>query len=292
MITMLVGRPKFGKTGWLQMKVEDLYFNHRHELWKQCCGEIVKENNGREIQFECPEKDTPPIYAPLDMGSRFRVKRDEYYEPFIVNPYHLSPTNKGVAPQYFLPYAQIFIPEAQKYFSSKQHQNLDPGVYSFFEKHGHKHYDIWLDSQVGGFVDARIRQLVGKVIEIIKMTFIYDGMGGVIKTIWECREFDCIQDYDEYFKSPGTVKNYKETTYEHEGDIRKHYNAFGCKDELTPPDGQQYSMLKPVSASELSKMPKEIAQFYSIHEPEYYRKKLTEKTEEGTKNAKRIQAVS
>ncbi len=222
------------------------------------------------------------------MGSKFRVKREEYYEPFIVNPFHLSPTNKGVAPQYFLPYAQIFIPEAQKYFSSKQHQNLDPGVYAFFEKHGHKHYDIWLDSQVGGFVDARIRALVGKVIEILSMTFIYDGMGVVTKTVWQCREFDCIQDYDEYFKNPAS-KTYKETTYEHEGDIRKHYNAFGCKQELTPPEGKQYSMLKPLSAAELSKLPKDVAQFYSIHEPEYYRKKLPEKQAEGeAKNAKRI----
>lgn len=288
MITLIVGRPKHGKTGWLQMKIEDLYFKRRRELYKSCCAEIDKDNDDREIPFKYPDKDIPPIYAPLDMGSKFRVKREEYYEPFIVNPFHLSPTNKGVAPQYFLPYAQIFIPEAQKYFSSKQHQNLDPGVYAFFEKHGHKHYDIWLDSQVGGFVDARIRALVGKVIEILSMTFIYDVMGVVTKTVWQCREFDCIQDYDEYFKNPAS-KTYKETTYEHEGDIRKHYNAFGCKQELTPPEGKQYSMLKPLSAAELSKLPKDVAQFYSIYEPEYYRKKLTEKQAEGeAKNAKRI----
>ncbi len=288
MITLIVGRPKHGKTGWLQMKIEELYFNRRRELYKSCCAEIDKDNDEREIPFKYPDKDIPPIYAPLDMGSKFRVKREEYYEPFIVNPFHLSPTNKGVAPQYFLPYAQIFIPEAQKYFSSKQHQNLDPGVYAFFEKHGHRHYDIWLDSQVGGFVDARIRALVGKVIEILSMTFIYDGMSVVTKTVWQCREFDCIQDYDEYFKNPAS-KTYKETTYEHEGDIRKHYNAFGCKQELTPPEGKQYSMLKPLSAAELSKLPKDVAQFYSIHEPEYYRKKLTEKQAEGeAKNAKRI----
>lgn len=288
MITLIVGRPKHGKTGWLQMKIEELYFNRRRELYKSCCAEIDKDNDEREIPFKYPDKDIPPIYAPLDMGSKFRVKREEYYEPFIVNPFHLSPTNKGVAPQYFLPYAQIFIPEAQKYFSSKQHQNLDPGVYAFFEKHGHRHYDIWLDSQVGGFVDARIRALVGKVIEILSMTFIYDGMGVVTKTVWQCREFDCIQDYDEYFKNPAS-KTYKETTYEHEGDIRKHYNAFGCKQELTPPEGKQYSMLKPLSAAELSKLPKDVAQFYSIHEPEYYRKKLPEKQAEGeAKNAKRI----
>ena len=125
-------------------------------------------------------------------------------------------------------------------------------------------------------------------IEILSMTFIYDGMGVVTKTVWQCREFDCIQDYDEYFKNPAS-KTYKETTYEHEGDIRKHYNAFGCKQELTPPEGKQYSMLKPLSAAELSKLPKDVAQFYSIHEPEYYRKKLPEKQAEGeAKNAKRI----
>lgn len=291
MIILVVGRPKHGKTGWLQMKIEDTYYNHGRELHKLSCQEIDKENAGRTVPFKYPPKNMPPIYAPLDMGSRFRIKRDEWYSPFIVNPFHLSPTNKGVDTQYFLPYAQIFIPEAQKFFSSKQHQNLDPGIYGFFEKHGHKHYDIYLDSQVGGFVDSRIRSIVERVIEIQYQTHIYDGLGGILKTTWHCREFDCIQDYDEYFKNPA-AKTYKETTYEYFGDIRKHYNAYGCKEELTPPEGQQYSMLLPLTPEEIKKLPPEIAQYYSTIEPEYFRKKPPEKTNEGAKNAKRIQTTA
>ena len=276
MIIFIVGLPGHGKTSWLQWKIEDTYHTRRHELWRLCCKELDKQNSEREVPFDYPDKDSPPIYAPIDMGSRFRVKRYEYFEPFIINPYLLSASNKGIPTQHFLPYAQIFIPEAQKYFSSKQHQNLNAGVHRFFETHRHNHYDIYLDSQVGGFVDARIRKLVDKVIEVHHQTHIYDGMGGIVHTTWHCREFECLQDYDEYFNNHG-VMNYTETTYEYDGDIRKNYNGHGSQGELIPPEGQQYSMLKPLSREEIRALPKEQAIFYSIVEPEGYRGKITQK---------------
>lgn len=289
MLIMLVGLPRHGKTSWLQYKIEDLYYNRGPELYQLSCKEIDELNAGRldEDKLKKPEKNVPPIYATRDMGSRFRIGRDKWFEPFIVNPYHLSTTNKGVPTQFFLPYAQIFIPEAQKYFSSKQHQNLDAGVYKFFETHGHNHYDIYLDSQVGGFVDARIRAIVEKVIEVQYQTHIYDSMGDIIHTTWHCREFDSIQAYDEYFRThaPDT---YKEVTFEYDGNIRNNYNGFGCKDELAPPAGQQYSMLKPLSAAEIQKLPKEVAIYYSMSEPEYYRKKTPEPNPEGKSNVRRV----
>lgn len=287
MITLVVGLPGHGKTSWLQQKLEETYYMQRHELHKSCCKELDKQNEGREIQLEYPGKDTPPIYATRDMASKFRVKRDEYYEPYIINPYLLSPTNKEIPTQYFLPYARIFIPEAQKYFGSNQFQSLEPGIYRFFEAHRHNHYEIYIDSQVGGFVASRIRNIVDRVIEVRHQTHIYDGLGGIIHTTWHCREFDCLQDYDEYF-SNHDVKKYKETTYEYDGDIRKHYNGHGCQDELVPPEGQQYSMLKPLSNAEIKTLPPEKAIYYSITEPAGYRgKKSTQKTSKENKDVKR-----
>lgn len=272
MITLIVGLPGHGKTSWLQRKIEETYHTSRYKLWRLCCKEIDKLNNkGREVKFEYPAKGVPPIYATRDMGSKFRVKRNEYYEPFIVNPYQISPTNKDVPTQYFLPYAQIFIPEAQKYYDSKQHQTITPGTYRFFEAHRHNHYEIYLDSQVGGFIAARIRKLVDRVIEVHHQEHRYDGLGGIIHTTWHCREFECLQDYDEYF-SNHDVKNYTETTYGYDGDIRRNYNGHGCQDELIPPEGQQYSMLKPLSNEEIKRLPPEQAIYYSIMEPEGYRK--------------------
>lgn len=284
MIILLVGLPRHGKTSWLQRKIEEIYNEHRHELWRASCRVIDRQNVGREIKLEYPQKDMPPIYATRDMGSKFRVKRDEYYEPYVLNVYHISPTNSDVPPQYFLPYGQLFIPEAQKYFNSRQHQTLDAGVYRFFETHGHNHLDIYMDCHVGGFIDVRIRALVEKVIEVTHQTNIYDGLGGITHTTWHCREFDCLQDYDEYFRNHD-VQKYKETTYEYEGDIRKHYNGHGCQEELMPPEGQQYSMLKPLSNTEIRELTPEKAIYYSVTEPEGYRgKKTTQNANKGNKN--------
>ena len=72
-----------------------------------------------------------------------------------------------------------------------------------------------MDCHVGGFIDLRIRSLVDRVIEVVNQTHLYDGLGGIIKTVWHCKEFDCIQDYDEYFRNHD-VKKYRETTYEYE----------------------------------------------------------------------------
>lgn len=277
MIIFIVGLPRRGKTSWLQRKIEEIYNERRHELWRLCCKELDRQNEGREIQLEYPGRYVPPIYAPIDMGVRFRVKRNEYYEPFVLNPYQLSPTNTDVPAQYFLPYGQLFIPEAQKYFNSRQHQTLDSGVYRLFETHGHNNLDIYMDCHVGGFIDLRIRSLVDRVIEVVNQTHLYDGLGGIIKTVWHCKEFDCIQDYDEYFRNHD-VKKYRETTYEYEGDIREHYNGHGCRGELTPPEGQQYSMLKPLSATEIKALPEDKAIYYSTAEPEGFRRKKTSAT--------------
>lgn len=287
MILLLVGLPRHGKTSWLQRLIEEIYYNRGSELHRLSCKEIDKLNIDREIKLDYPDKDMPPIYAPIDMGVKFRVKRDKYFEPYVLNPYLLSQTNPEIPPQSFLPYGQLIIPEAQKYFNSRQHQSLDSGVYRLFETHGHNKLDIYMDCHVGGFIDVRIRSLVGKVIEVNCQKHIYDGLGGIIHTTWYCREFECLQDYDEYFRNHD-IKKYNETTYEYDGNIFNHYNSYGCQNELIPPEGQQFSMLKPLSSAEIRKLPPEKAIYYSITEPAGYRNKSKQKLSKENQDVKRV----
>ena len=71
MITLIVGRPKHGKTGWLQMKIEELYFNRRRELYKSCCAEIDKDNDEREIPFKYPDYKNLRIRQKILRGYAF-----------------------------------------------------------------------------------------------------------------------------------------------------------------------------------------------------------------------------
>lgn len=260
-----------GKTSLLNCILKKTYWEQGYELLQNSRNFITEKlNANRKVPFELP--DEPPIYT--DMTS-FKVKfctgYEQYYEPYGINPFYMGLGRGKDKTQYVLPYGQIFIPEIQKYGDSRNGTTFPRALSRLFEIRRHFHLSFYMDGHRGNFIDLKIRAMCNCVIDLERQEHERDGMGRIIKTRWYCREFKNIDAYDAYYA--GKDADYKETVYENTGNVFEDYDSFGCKNEFVPPDGVQFSTLKPKSAEEIKNLPPEIAQFYDPNEPKWFRKK-------------------
>lgn len=266
-IVLILSEPGTGKTSLMAALTELLYHDEGQERLNKCCDKLIQLNENREQPFELPTQ--PPIYRSPDFTLKFQIDYEKWYEPFIINPYYLGLTNPKIETQYLLPYSVVCIPEFQKYTNSRKGQSLPEAFHRTFEIHRHWHLLFLMDGHRGSFIDLKIRALTRRIIEPQEQIHERDEMGRIIKTTWNCREFDKLKDYDEYIDGHGT--NYKETTYEYVGNIFDNYNSYSCEEEFVPPVGKTFSMLKPLTQAEINKLPPEVSKFYVRNEPPNFR---------------------
>lgn len=269
--TLILGDIGAGKTSLMACFVKSIYKAKGRRQLSNCNAAILKfnkENRGIE-PFELLEQ--PPIYTDLKFDVKFKVGYNEWYTPYMLNPYYMGTVNNKLDTQYLPPYSQIFISEMQTYVDSRKSITLPPQISALFAKRRHFHFDIYMDGQRGIFIDKKVREMCDRIIEIQSQEHERDGFGRIIKTIWYVREFEGYGAYEDYLERKGL--NYIEKTYEYEGNVFKIYNSYSCASEFVPPMGKgaQFSILRPLSIEKIDKLPKEMAKFYNPTEPKGFR---------------------
>lgn len=264
--TLVLAGAGEGKTGLLTCILKTEYFEHGRELKDNCCKYLTRLNKDRETPFELPED--PPFYIDvLNYNVKFKVGYKKWFKPYAISPYFLGATDGDRPTQYVLPYGLIFIPEIQKYADSRKGTTFPRALSRLFEIRRHLHLQIYMDGHRGSFIDLKVRAMCDRVIDLQYQEHDRDELGRIIRTRWYCREYKSIAKYEE-----GT--DFIETVYTNEGNIFEDYDSFGCAGELIPPEGAQFSTLKPMTYDEAKKtLPPEQAQFFNPNEPKGWRSK-------------------
>ena len=165
MITTVFGKPGVGKTAFLAYQLQNLYFTQGLNLLDECRDKINAENLNREHLLTLPTQ--PPIFS--DFGVKFLVDYEEEYEPYYINGYYFGMQNKNMQTQFLPPCSKLFLSEGQRYFDSRKSKTFPAFVSAAFEMHRHYGLDIWIDVQRPKLIDANIRELCKKFIEVIKI---------------------------------------------------------------------------------------------------------------------------
>lgn len=262
--TLILALPGTGKTSLLAAIMKDRYFKYGKRLLKNCIKMLQSFNQDRTDKFEMPTQ--PPFYADVNSFKvKFKVGYDKWFEPYIINPKFMGINDEKRQPQFVLPYSQIFIPEIASYADSRKSSCFPESLAQLFAKRRHFYLDIFMDGHYGNFIDQKVRNMCDKVIDLQRQEHEYDELGRIVRTKWYCREFDSMDEYDAYLTNPGN--NFKETIYTNEGNIFSIFDSRGCLKEFIPPEGVQFSTLKPLTLDKIAKLPAEIARFYNYSKP-------------------------
>ncbi len=275
MITQYFGTTGMGKSANLARIVLETYYTSGDIMLEMCCEQIKADND--KFGLNCPFPDNPPIFVGPFLDVKFEIDYEEFYEPYYLAPYNLGIAEQGkngYPVQFFPPHSLLIIPEAQRYFDSRQ--GINPRVSAFFEKHRHQHLDIILESQRPDLIDLNIRRLTHKFVELRGIDNKTNFAGCVESTTWKTREFTSWNDVDDYLK--GKQADYKDKPIKYEGNIFDCYNSFACAEEFFPrvKNGRtKYDFLESYSQAMEKGFPKGYEDYYKFTEPKGYRSKKT-----------------
>ncbi|MDE6505622.1 MAG: zonular occludens toxin domain-containing protein [Clostridia bacterium] len=236
MLHNIFGDVGAGKSAFLMYNIEKLYFERGQEIWDNSRSIIERLNKKRK------RKLTPPEKVPIYCNFKFQITNPDgsIYEPYLIKGSEIGIGNKY---KKLYPGAVIIIDEAQDEFNSKG--DLQRAVSSFFEKHRHADFEIWLASQRPILINKDIRDLSRHFIQIYKLEKTVAHFGIICGLKWHCREFDNRADVDEYVElskiGKGENVSYRETVYNGTGNILNYFDTKGCLEEYIPEEGADYA---------------------------------------------------
>ncbi len=236
----------------------------------ELCRKQIEEDN-KKFGLNC----TPPAKVPIFVGPyldvKFEVDYEEFYEAYWLNPYRLGIADGKFEVQFFPPYSLLVIPEAQRYFDSRQSGTFSPRVSGLFEKHRHQKIEIILDAQRPDLIDLNIRRLAHKFVEMRGVENAETETGRIVQSTFHCREFTSWTAVNDYLNGTGT--DYEEKTYVHRGDIFRCYDSYACSREFMPIKRENYDFLPSYADAMKIGIPKGFEDFYNLNQPEGYRSK-------------------
>jgi hypothetical protein len=235
MITLIVGEPGVGKTSLNACLMSQEIVNYRQDYLLSC--RKIDELNSQGYCFEYP-KDGVLTYANFKFVNKTRFRFGVNGKR--LNPWHMALPNDEIPFDTFPPYSKFHIMEGQVYWNSRR-RGLRDCVSRFFENHRHNHFDIYIDVQRGGLIDANIREIAGRILEVQKSVHKKDFMERIKQTTFFCYEFDSWSEYEKYLNNGKDKKFARLVTFEFEGCIFDCYNSFenetaffeNCREELT-----------------------------------------------------------
>lgn len=220
MITLIVGEPGVGKTSLNACLMSQEIVNSRQDYLLSC--RKIDELNSQGYCFEYP-KDGVLTYANFKFVNKTRFRFGVNGKR--LNPWHMALPNDEISFDTFPPYSKFHIMEGQVYWNSRR-RGLRDCVSRFFENHRHNHFDIYIDVQRGGLIDANIREIAGRILEVQKSVHKTDKMGRIQKTTFYCYDFDSWSEYEKYLNNGKDNKYAKQVTFEFVGCIFNCYNSF------------------------------------------------------------------
>ena len=238
-IIHVTGMPRHGKSSYVTARIlnEDMtYFNSRY---KKACAYIKFKNkqNGTSRAL--------PPFRHVVYGNMFIYRKFPYMCMYPMSGWEFGAKN-NVCPETLpiMTFGVYAFDEARKYFGSKSdNRDLPPWVVQAFEQHGHSHLKIFLITHRPEELNKDIRPLCEERIHIEKTTHYYKvgkakvksdkllGYGKLYKTIWHGRQFDNLNDHENYVdgKDKTAGKPYK---YVFHGAINNHYNPTQFANEM------------------------------------------------------------
>lgn len=266
MITVIFGKPGAGKSAYATYLMKTLYEEHKNEIWKYSCREIEKLNREYGRNFSLPTQ--APIFANFDVSLHLGYKW--YFEPYFFSPYYFGLANEKMETQYLPPGSKVFIDEAQRFFNSRKSMTFPDWLSEAIEKHRHFGLDLYLIVQRPMLIDPNCRELVGRFVEIKTMKNVTNYAGVVDRSTFYCKEFDDWLAVKQYLE--GAEADYKDTQYEHEGDIFESFDSFSFTNSFLPKDaGMDFDYLPSRQRVNKSKLSARQRVFYQTSEPKEFR---------------------
>ncbi len=274
MITQFFGTTGTGKSANLARIVKETYYKRGDVMLEQCREQIKADND--MFGLNCPLPEKPPIFVGPFLDVKFEVDFEEFFEPYFLSPYRLGIAENGentFPVQFFPPYSLLVIPEAQRYFDSRQ--SIHPRVSAFFEKHRHQHLDIILESQRPDLIDLNIRRLTHLFVQMLGVKTEENFAGRVNSVTWQTREFTSLNALEDYIKGNDT-KEYVDKPIHYNGNIFADYNSYACAREFFPKvngGNTEYDFLSSYSECMEKGFPNGYEDYYKLTEPKGYRAK-------------------
>ena len=261
MITIIFGAPGSGKSSLSTYFLKTVYRREGKRRMEQSRELILRANAGRETPLTVPS--APPIFS--NYRVRFKTGYEKWFEPYFVNGYYLGLPNDKMPTQFIPPASAVFLGEAQRFFNSRSNARIPDWVSRFFEMHRHYRVDVWMDVQRPILIDANIRELCKRFIEVREMAHDRDDAGRIVKTVFRCREFDRWGAVEQYLSAG--AGGYRETEYVHDGNIFRSFDSYSYFDDFLPKAGNDFKMLPFRGEQEGDEI------FYKTDEPRGYRGK-------------------
>ena len=265
MITIIFGAPGSGKSSLNTYFLKRVYRREGIVRLDKASALIAKANENRKKPLSVPDK--PPIFSNYKVS--FQTGYEETFEPYLINGFYMGLANDRIPTQYIPPASAVFLDEAQRFYDSRKSATFPEFVSRFYEMHRHYHIDLWLAVQRPILIDANIRALSRKFIEVDHMEHEKDDAGRIVKTVFHCREFERWEEIEQYTQS-GT-ECYKTTCYTHEGNIFRSFDSYSYFEAFLPPEGQDFRYL-PFRANTASEIAQQDKIFYDTAEPDLFRK--------------------
>lgn len=257
-VTAILGEGGVGKTSFIVARVKHLLRTEGQRRLNKSIEKIEEYNKGREVPLTPPDK--VPIFFNFD--AEYNLGPDEIYKPYFLDEEYFGLPNmdKLVAP--VPPYSIIGFQEMDDEYNSRS-RNLAKAVAGAYNKWRHWNLEIFMDLHKLLIMDSIIRSVVTLFIEIQSSEHEKNFAGRIIRTTWNCREFDDVKEIQRYISSDGKEGSYKETSYKYEGNIFKCFDSQNCAKDFLPKDGDDFVYLLQKSETDISKLPLEISRFYS-----------------------------
>ena len=275
-ITFIIGETGAGKTSLAKYFIQEAYRNEGKRILRRSCELIKKANKDFKRNYTLPEK--VPIYTNFHVNLHIGYHR--YYEPYYLNGYYFGVTNEKVETEYVVPGGWLFLDEAQRILNSRKSSTFADHASYGFETSRQADLRIILIAQRGKLIDCNVRDLGVHVINVVNMENETDAAGNVVRSVWNCREFDGWQAAEKYFQTG--EGQYTEKPYINEGNIFKGYDSYEKISEFLPPKGKDFDYLPHTKPEQLTAREEK---FYIKGEPKNYRTDPQESNSQGRKRA-------
>lgn len=270
MITQYFGTTGSGKSANLARIIVETYYRKGAKMLADSAAQIEADN--KEFGMHCTPPTKPPIFVGPHLDVRFETDFEQYFEPYYLNPYRFGIDDNGeFEVQGVPPYSLVVIPEAQRYYDSRQSSTFHPRTSGAYEKHRHQKINIIIESQRHDLIDQNIRRLTHLFVEMRGVDNKKNSLGRVEETTFYMREFKSWQAVNEYLNGNG--KDYEDKTVVYKGNIFACYNSYACAREFMPKRRGDYNYLSSYAEAMKNGMPKGMEQYYELMEPKGYRGK-------------------
>lgn len=235
----------FAKRGWgktLFMSCEAGSCLRDRALFRNCVDSIISINaEGHNYSFP----DRSPVYSNyrVTIATGYKKWTNSYY----LDGFHFGFENDKIKTYPVPPCSHIFFAEGQRYYNSKGGLKLPGWVSHAYEESRHFDLSIWIDVQRPVLIEANIRDIADRYIEVRGFERISDKHGFVVATNFLVREFDNWADADKYLD--GTSNNYVEHVISYPFDGFGLYVTRSYFRSFLPRDGKNFSYIEHIDTN-------------------------------------------